>query len=70
MFAGNELPGLVKYSHAKENNASNKSVELNELQTFLWSTKIFLPLRKSSKIFVCNSRYMARAQLPSIYNVT
>lgn len=31
MFAGNEPAALVKYSHAKENNASNKSVELNEL---------------------------------------
>jgi hypothetical protein len=31
MFAGNEPAGLVKYSHSKENNVSNKSVELNEL---------------------------------------
>jgi hypothetical protein len=31
MFTGNGPAGLVIYSHAKENNASNKSVELNEL---------------------------------------
>jgi hypothetical protein len=31
MFARNEPAGLVKYSHAKENDASNKSVELDEL---------------------------------------
>ena len=31
MFAGKEPAGLLKYSHAKENNASDKSVELNEL---------------------------------------
>lgn len=31
MLAGRETTGLVKYSHAKENNVSNKSVKLNGL---------------------------------------
>jgi hypothetical protein len=41
MFAGNEPAGLVKYSHAKENNASTKAWNWMNYKHFFEALKYF-----------------------------